>query len=164
MKFAIFSLALLLPVTAGAIGAARDTEWPAGAVLEVGLALNATTAADGTVKITGDLTISNRGDRVLQIQEPTNRLVLAFLLFDSLGNPVAPQMLGKVDPAFRVVDLAPQAEYVHHFDGLNFVTGSAWLGYKIAPGAAYRVIAVYRPAGPNGPGFASREVSLKTEP
>ena len=44
------------------------------------------------------------------------------------------------------------------------VTGSmGHVGFEVvrqAVGRDHRVIAVYRPAGPNGPGFTSQEVKL----
>jgi len=87
--------------------------------------------------------------------------VLAFLVFDPLGNPVAPRGLAKVDPAFGTHSLPARSIYTHHFEALDFLTGSALFGYELTPGKSYKILAVYRPAGPHGPGFSTQEVSLK---
>ena len=96
----------------------------------------------------------------MTIQDATNRLVLAFLVFDALGNPVAPQGTGKTDPAFATRTLGARGTYTHPLDTLDFVTGSIQQSYTFKRGQTYRVIAVYRSAGPNGPGFTSQEVTL----
>ena len=120
-----------------------------------------------SVKVSGELVIKSHSDAALVIQDPHNRLVLAFLVFDPLGNPVAPVLRGKADPGFDTHTLSPRANYTHEikdthgFKGLDFVTGSAWLGYDLIPGKVYRVVAIYRPAGPHGPGFASQETILE---
>jgi hypothetical protein len=142
-------------------GEAGDSEWPKGATLEVQLSLSATVGTNSAVKISGDLLVKNPSAATLTIQNPRNRLALAFLVFDPLGNPVAPAFRGKVDPAFQTHTLTPHAIYTHHFDGLEFITGSAWLSYDLSPDKTYKIVAVYRPAGPSGPGFASQEVSLE---
>ena len=75
-------------------------------------------------------------------------------------------MRGKADPAFRDAELRPGAELKHKFERLEFVTGTAWCGYDLTAGRTYRVVAVYRPAGPDGPGFCSdeRSVTVKRPP
>ena len=93
-------LAALFPIVAHSIGAAGDADWPKGATVEVQLKLSAAVDTNGLLKVSGDLVIRNPGDTALTIQSPHNRLVLAFLVFDPLGNPVAPKGLAKVDPAF----------------------------------------------------------------
>jgi hypothetical protein len=70
-------------------------------------------------------------------------------------------MRGKADPAFETMSLAPGATHTASLANLDFVTGSAWAGYDLKRGGSYRVIAVYRPAGKDGPGFCSDEVRLK---
>jgi hypothetical protein len=161
MKFILVVLAALLPLVAYPIGEGGDTEWPKGAIVEVQLRLFATVGTNGQVKVSGDLIIKNPGTTPLTIQNPHNRQVLAFLVFDPLGNPVAPVLRGKADPDFRTHTLSPRATYTHHFEGLDFVTGSAWLSYELSPGKTSRVVAVYRPAGPHGPGFTSPETNLE---
>ena len=164
MKFASFILSILLPAAAYAIGAAGDTEWPKTATVDLQLNLAAAIDKDGHPKVTGNLTITNPSDATLTIQQPTNRLVLAFLVFDALGNPVTPKGRGKSDPAFKTLSLGSHAAYTHHIDGLEFVTGSARFSYDLARGQLYRVIAIYRAAGPHGPGFASQETKLQIPP
>ena len=144
-----------------AIGAAGDTPWPAQATINVGLTLGATLDANGRPAVRGELVVSNPSDTTLTIQAATNRLVLAFLVFDRLGNPVAPQGVAKVDPGFDTRTLGARGTYTHQLDTLDFVTGSAQHSYSFQRGQTYRVIAVYRPAGPNGPGFTSQEVTVR---
>jgi hypothetical protein len=159
--FSILAWIVSLPVSVHAIGAAGDTEWPAGASLETQLSLTASIGVNGQPKIEGTLTVTNPGDAPVPVQLPTNRLVLAFLVFDPLGNPVAPTFRGKSDPAFDTRLLDPKAKFTHAFVGLDFVTGSALCGYDLKRGQRYRVIAVYRPAGPKGPGFTTQETSVQ---
>ena len=149
------------PLSVHAIGAAGDTEWPEGETLEVQLKISATLDKDGHPKVAGDLIVTNPTNAPLTIQKATNRLVLAFLIFDALGNPVAPKGVAKTDPAFDTMSLAPRTTYTHHFDELNFVTGSIEQSYSLTRGQLYRVIAVYRAAGPRGPGFTSHESKLQ---
>ena len=68
---------------------------------------------------------------------------------------------GNSDPGFQTHTLSPRATYTHHVEGLAFVTGGAWLSYDLSLGKTYRVLAVYRPAGPHGPGFTSQETNLE---
>jgi hypothetical protein len=160
MKVMPLVLACLLPAVAYSIGEAGDTPWPKGATVEVQLSLAATAGPNGHLKVSGDLLIRNPSDIALTIQSPHNRLVLAFLVFDPLGNPVGPKGLAKVDPAFRTHILSARSTYTHHFESLDFITGSALFGYDLNSGKSYKVLAVYRPAGPHGPGFTSQETVL----
>src|SRR5688572_10324826 len=157
----ILTLIATFPMFAHGIGAAGDTEWPSGASVEAQLTLAATIEKNGSPRIQGTLTVINSGKIALTVQQPTNRLVLAFAVFDSLGNLVAPNFRGKTDPAFDTRLLEAGAKYTHSFEGLEFVTGSAHAGYDLKRGQRYRVIAIYRPAGPNGPGFATHEVAVQ---
>jgi hypothetical protein len=161
MRFMLVVSACLLPAVAYSIGEAGDTAWPNGANVEVQLRLAAAAGTNGHFRVSGDLLIRNPGDVALTIQSPHNRLVLAFLVFDRLGNPVAPAGRGKADPDFQTHTLPPRATYTHRVEGLDFVTGSAWFDYDLSPGKTYRVVAVYRPAGPRGPGFTSQETTLE---
>ena len=161
LKSALLAFLALSPIAVHAIGAAGDTEWPAGTTLDIRLKLTATLDKDGHPKVAGDLIVTNPSGAALAIQEPTNRLVLAFLVFDELGNPVAPALVGKSDPAFTTHSLAPHATFTHHFENLDFVTGSVHQSYELSRGKSYRIIAVYRAAGPRGPGFTSRETEVK---
>ncbi len=161
MKFILIALASLLPAVAYSIAEGGDTEWPKGTWIEVGLHLSAAVGTNGQVKVSGDLLIKNSSDTPLTIQSPQNRRVLAFLVFDPLGNPVAPKGFGKADPGFETHSLSPRSTYTYDFETLDFITGSALFRYDMSPGKTYRVLAVYRPAGPNGPGFASQETNLE---
>ena len=152
---------LFFPNTGHTIGAAGDTAWPAGASVEAHLSLAASIGSDGQPKIEGDLTVINSGKVPVTMQKPTNRLVTAFLVFDPFGNPVAPSFRGKSDPAFETKVLDPKVKFTHPFVGLDFVTGSALVGYDLKRGRRYRVIAVFRPAGPNGPGYTTHETSVQ---
>jgi hypothetical protein len=161
MRFILVALACLLPAVAYSFGEAGDTAWPKGATVELQLRLAAAADTNGHFRVSGDLLIRNPGDAALTIQSPRNRLVLAFLVFDPLGNPVAPVGRGKADPDFQTHTLSPRAAYTHRVEGLDFVTGSAWFDYDLSSGKTYRVVAVYRPAGPHGPGFTSQEIALE---
>jgi hypothetical protein len=161
MKFMLLVLVSLLPAIAYSIGKGGDTEWPKGATVEVQLSLSATVGTNGYSKVAGVLLIKNQTDAPLTVQSPHNRLVLAFLVFDPLGNPVVPIGRGKADPSFQTHTLPPRATYTYHVEGLDFVTGSAWFDYDLRPGKTYRVVAVYRPAGFRGPGFTSQETQLE---
>ena len=126
------------------------------------LSLAATAGTNGHPRVSGELLIKSHSKAALTIQDPRARQVLAFLVFDPLGNPVAPVGLGKADPPdWRTHTLPSRAIYTHRFEGLDFVTGGAWLSYNLSPGKTYRVVAVYRPAGPRGPGFTSQEAALE---
>jgi hypothetical protein len=161
LVFSIFAAILFFPLTAHTIGAAGDTAWPAGASLETRLSLTASVNDEGLPTIEGNLTIINSGNAPVTVQKPTNRLALAFLILDSLGNPVTPTFRGKSDPAFETKLLDSRTTITHAFVGLDFVTGSALVGYDLKRGQQYRVIAVYRQAGLNGPGFAAQEASVQ---
>ena len=161
LKILFFAWVSLLPMLGYPFGGAADTEWPRWATVEVQLNLSATLGPGGQVKVSGDLLIKNPSDAALIIQSPRNRLALAFLAFDPLGNPVVPIVCGKADPGFDTRTLSPRATYTQHFESLDFVTGGALLSYDLRPGKKYRVVAVYRPAGANGPGFTSQETKLE---
>ena len=158
MKLNLIVVTALFPIVAHAIGHAVDTEWPKGATVEVELKVASTVDTNGQVKLSGDLVIRNPCNTALTIQSPQNRLVLAFVVFDSLGNLVAPNGLAKVDPGFGTHNLLAHSTYTYHFESLDFITGSALFGYELSPGKSYKVLAVYRPAGPHGPGFSTQEV------
>jgi hypothetical protein len=161
MKHMFVILASLLPTVAYSIGESVNTEWPKDATVEVQLRVSATHGTNGQVRVSGELLIKNPGKASLTLQDPRNRLVLAFLVFDSLGNPVAAVVRGKADPGFQTHTLPPYGSYTHQFDGLDFVTGSARLSYELSPANRYRVVAVYRPSGTGGPGFTSQETALE---
>jgi len=161
MKVIIFVFSILFPSLTHAIGEGRDIDWPKGALIEVQLKVSAASGTDGDVTISGELTIRNPSDKALVIQRPDNRLVLAFVVFDPLGNLVVPKGMAKVNPGFGTHSLAAHSAFTHHFESLDFITGSARFGYELSSEKSYKVLAVYRPAGPNGPGFSTQEVALQ---
>ncbi len=146
-----------MPAVAYPIGEAGDTDWPKDATVEVQLRLSATVGTNGSLKVSGVLLIKNQTDTPSTIESPSNRLVLAFLVFD----PVGPVGRGKADPGFQTQTLSPRAAFTHQVEGFDFVTGSAWLSYDLSPGKTYRVVAVYRPAGQHGPGFTTQETNVE---
>ena len=83
---------------------------------------------------------------------------------DSLGNVVSPRGTAKVSPAHRTEAIKAGGTYVYEFDRMWFTTGTARFGYTLNRTQDYKVIAVYRPAGPDGPGFTSNEVLLGANP
>jgi hypothetical protein len=156
------TVSMLMPIPVHAIGAAENTAWPQGATLDLNLKLTAAAGKDGSVVVQGDLVITNPTKSALTVQKLSNRLTLAFIVLDSLGNVVSPQGIAKVDPFFKTVNLNAGASMTHHLESLEFLTGSALFGYALKPGQKYRIIAVYRPAGQDGPGFTSDEAELVT--
>lgn len=159
---ALLAAMLFMPLPVHAIGEAGNIEWPQGAVLDVKLKLTATAGKDDSVAVQGDLIITNPTKAALTVQKLSNRLVLAFVVLDSLGNVVSPQGIAKVDPSFEKRSLDAGASMTHQLENLEFLTGSALFGYSLKPGQEYRIIAVYRPAGLAGPGFTSEEIKLVT--
>jgi hypothetical protein len=139
--------------------AAAETDWPHDIDLAVELKLTGAMATDGRMRVSGDLTVKNPGHMALSLESPKNRLALAFVVFDSLGNVVAPKGLAKVDPAFQTQILSAGGSFTHHFESLDYLSGSALFGYELSPKESYSIVAIYRPAGLKGPGFATREVS-----
>jgi len=80
--------------------------------------------------------------------------------------PVSGNEQGYADRAWvrgtsRTHTPSPRATYTHHVEGLDFVTGSAWLSYDPSLEKTYRVVTVYRPVGLHGPGFTSQETNLE---
>ncbi|MFV2056606.1 MAG: hypothetical protein ACC707_09070, partial [Thiohalomonadales bacterium] len=104
--------------------------------------------------------VSNPSHHTLRVQHPENRLVLTFIVTDALGNIVAPKGVGKVDPEMRMVDIDARSDYEYQFEDLRFLTNSAQFTYQLKNGGVYKVIALFRPAGSEGPGFTSNEVSI----
>jgi len=157
-------ITVLSPGLVFAVGGAKKTVFPKTASLKVDLELKRHLNKKGEGSISGLLKISNPSGEDLIIQHPENRLVLAYLLTDSRGNVVAPRGVAKVDPAAQVMKLKAGGTYTYKFDHLWFLTGTARFGYKLKKNQNYKVIAIYRPAGSDGPGFTSNEVLLRTIP
>lgn len=125
--------------------------------LSVSLVLNSSIKQDKTAGISATLIIRNTGPNEVKVAHPGNRMAVAFIVMNSLGNLVAPVGLGKIDPPFRELTIKPDAEVKQSFPDLEFITGSALFGYKLLAGETYRVIAVYRPEGEENPGIATGE-------
>ena len=131
------------------IGAAIDTDFPKDARIDLSLKIE----GDGS----GTLEIHNISKKELELQTLSNRLVLAFLVMDQYGNIIKPVGKAKVDPVGLTYILEAGNIHIHEFKNRDFLTGTALFGYDFEKGRKYRVVAVYRPAGPNGPGFSSNE-------
>jgi hypothetical protein len=144
---------------AGAAAEAANTLTTRDANLEVDLALEPVNGEEGGPIVSATLTVRNTGVESRQVQSPDNRRAVTFLVTDSMGNVVSPQLRGKADPATQKAELGPGAELKHKFPRLEFVTGTAWCGYELKLGQTYRVVAVYRPE-PGGQGFCSPERSV----
>jgi hypothetical protein len=158
LKFAA-CIALLFASTLFAVGGLplkSGTSVPRDSKLSVELSLSSTNAA----AVSPALAIKNAGSDALLVQQPTNRQAIVFLVTDAMGNVVAPVMRGKADPGFDESELRPGADLKHTFDNLDFVTGSAWMGYDLKRGQTYHVVALYRPSGIAGPGFCSHEETV----
>lgn len=151
----ICAAVLTVPLVVYGIGAVMDTGFPRNARVEISLKVN----ADGS----GTLSIRNQSPGNLQLQETSNRMALAFLVTDHYGNVVKPAGRGKVDPAAGTFTLRPGSTHTHKFANLDFLTGTGLFGYDLEKEKQYRVVAVYRPAGSNGPGFASNECVFEYE-
>jgi hypothetical protein len=143
------ALLLMLPCIVYGVGDAADTTFPNGARLRLAL----TVKDDGT----GALDIRNESKQDMTIQNLSNRLALVFLLMDDQGNIVTPTGKAKVDPSAATFILPSETSHTHTFKNLDFLTGTALFGYALEKGKRYRVVAIYRPGGPQGPRFSSNE-------
>ena len=140
---------LAIPSAVCAVGAAINTPFPEGAKLSIALKVNSDSS--------GVLEIRNDSRQDLMLQELSNRSVLAFLVMDEQGNVLPPSGCGAiVDPAGLAFLLPSNTAHTHRFRDLEFLTGRMQV-YVLERGTRYRVVAVYRPGGPNGPGFCSNE-------
>ncbi len=149
---------LLFPSVIFGIGGSAETSFPSDGKLGIELILKHTPSNKDNYNISGVLIIHNLTDKVVSVQSPDNRQVIAFLVTDSLGNVVSPQGNAKVDPWFQMVTIKPRDSYSHKLNHLWFLTGSARFGYEFKSGETYRIVAVFRP---KGPGFTSNEVVVK---
>jgi hypothetical protein len=143
---------------------AKEDKNPQEAKVAVELSLDSVKAQDGTPVVSASLTIRNMGNASIVVQRPTNRQTVVFFVSDARGNLVAPMLRGKSDPAFGEVELQAGKELTQSFEKLEFVTGTALMGYDLKAGEKYRVVALYRPNGMSGPGFCSKEVLIDVAP
>lgn len=110
----------------------------------------------------GSITLTNKSKTMQTTHHPFfSRNSLAFIVSDKLGNIVKPIGLAKVDPKFNTINLPVMKSSNFKFKTLSFITGTAQFGYKLKNNETYHIVAIYRPAGIKGPGFCSREQTVK---
>lgn len=125
--------------------------------ISVDLILSSTKEKDKTGIVSAALVIKNTGSTEVKIRHPRNRMAVAFIVMNSLGNVVSPVGIAKVDPPFREITIKPNSEFRQSFPNLEFLTGSALFGYELKSGETYRVVAIYRPDGEKSSGITTRE-------
>ena len=103
------------------------------------------------------LIIRNTGSTEVKVAHPGNRMAVAFIVMNSLGNVVSPEGIAKIDPALKEITIKPNSEFKQSVPNLEFITGSALFGYRLKSGETYRVVAVYRPNGEKSSGITTRE-------
>lgn len=157
---AITVISLLLPHAIGAIGQSKHSDESNIESIVLTLELSQGRSSETASQIDGWVTVKNDGNRELNIQSLSNRLAVAFVVFDSAGNFVPPKGLAKVDPRTRQVALKPGMKLKERFDGLKFITGTAQFGYDLIKGRRYTVVAIYRPTGSKNAGICSQEVGV----
>lgn len=109
----------------------------------------------------GTLQIHNHSQNTLELQPLSQRFSVAFLVTGRNGNIMPPNGRGKVDPPVsETFTLAAGEVFRHSFSNFDFLTGTALFGYDLEKSHTYRVVAVYRPQGLEGPGFCSKEVTF----
>ena len=114
------------------------------------------TSSNGMIAPT--IRITNITTTPIIIAAPDARLSIAFIVLDSLGNLVLPTGRAKADPKTQSIGIEPHKSIEYKWDKLEFVSGSALFGYDLVPGNTYRILAIYRPNGPQGDGICSREI------
>ncbi|MFA6293052.1 MAG: hypothetical protein WC637_14790 [Victivallales bacterium] len=153
---------LILPQFVEAIGKGQNTGVSGNTELIASLELKQAHTTDEVALIDAVLTVKNVGRQTAIVQSPTNRLSVAFVVLDSLGNLVQPTGRAKVDPPLSSdKTLEPNGEFKHVFEGLKFITGTAQFGYDLKRGERYKVIAIYRPSGADSDGICSKEASIE---
>jgi len=138
-----------------AVGTAPKEKLPENVNITVQLSVNRNQSAN--------LTITNVSSKFLQAASPFARNAVAFLVSDEYGNIVMPEGVAKVDPPSMTINLPVKKSSSFKFNNLKFVTGTAMYDYRFKSGKTYRVVAIYRPAGLNGPGFSSNESIVEFE-
>lgn len=116
--------------------------------------------------VEGTLVLRNTGDRELSVAHPRNRWGVSFLVLDSTGAVLMPIIPGHGDRGVdRNITIQPKGEFRETFRSLTFVSGRGFHHvYTFQPGQTYRVVAVYRPRGPEGPSFTVGEKVVKVLP
>jgi hypothetical protein len=128
-----------------------------GENISVDLVLNSAEEKDKTGIVSAVLIIRNSGSTEVKVRHPGNRMAVAFVVMNSLGNVVSPVGLAKVDPPFGEIAIKPNSEFKQSFPNLRFITGSALFGYELKSGETYRVVAIYRLNGEKNPGITTGE-------
>lgn len=95
-------------------------------------------------EIRGSLVVENQGEERLELVAPFAPAATNLLVFDHLWNPVAPQPRAKVNVAHEPLALGPGESATFELAGLTYVSGSAQMGFDLAPGR-YVVLALYHP-------------------
>jgi len=116
------------------------------------------------------VTITNRSHKDISIEHPGNRSALAFLVMNEHGNVIEPIGFAKVNRVkYEDISLKPGEIFRHTVRGaggrrlFQFLTGTALFGYELEFGKTYRIVAVYRPEGPDGDGICSKEKAITYE-
>jgi hypothetical protein len=123
----------------------------------VDVVLTSTEEKDKNGTVSALLIIKNTGSTEVKVRHPSNRMAVAFIVMNSLGNVVSPIGIAKVDPPFREITIKPNSEFKQTFPNLEFVTGSALFGYELKSKEIYRVVAIYRPNGEKSSGITTEE-------
>lgn len=123
----------------------------------VELVLDSAKEKEKTGTVSATLVIRNTGSTEVKVAHPGNRMAVAFIVMNSLGNIVSPVGIAKVDPAFGEISIKPNSEFKQSFPNLEFITGSALFGYELRAGETYRVVAIYRPNGDKSSGVTTGE-------
>jgi hypothetical protein len=117
---------------------------------------------DGTLSVV--VRITNSSDEDLSVEGPGNRYALMFLVMNEHGNVVAPEGIAKVTRVQGELVLKAGETVEHTVRAaandkalFQYLSGTALWGYELERGAAYRVVAIYRPLGKDGEGICSRE-------
>lgn len=110
------------------------------------------------------VSLKNDSDKEVSLSHPDFINAIAFVVFDSRGNPITPTGIAKVTPKIQKFSLKPKETFehtLHQYIKTDFVfpflTGTALFGYELKEGNSYRVIAIYRPYGKERGGICSKE-------
>jgi hypothetical protein len=136
----LFTLSILFVTTVTANGQSDKN-------ISVDLVLNSAEEKVKAEEVSATLIIRNTGSTLVKAVHPSNRMAVAFIVLNSLGNVIAPMGIAKINPMFREITIEPNSEVKHFFSKLEFITGSALFGYELKTGETYRIIAIYRPDG-----------------
>ena len=125
---------------------------PAPTNIEVQLSIS----SDSQVSVS----ITNVGEALIKdVAHPLEYVgATSFLVTDQYGNLVKPEGLAKINPRKGLINLPVKKTSYFKLNSLRFISGTGLFEYKLTKGKQYRIIAVYRPSGFNGPGFCSKEI------